>query len=352
MKQHLLEFEFLNQVLLDSKVNKRDYEYKIGQLLELIEPNPNLSYEENIELFCHQSTSKYCIFGVADCTGVLANYGTAGCETAWDDFIEIFLNMQANPFINLKNVMVLGTFRLPHSIALSDTLNKESNISKLRDRTQEINLQIANFIQILIQKNKIPIIIGGGHHLAFATIKGCYDGLFSQQKSPKINVLNIDAHLDLRPLEGMHSGNGFSYAFEKGYLHKYTNMGAFENYITQHFFDNYANHSSIIFYSFEDLFVRKKYDVDVVITHILNTYREPWGLEIDLDIIQQVVSSAQTPLGISPLTLKQILFKIFNSCNKPIYISFVEGAKLIPSNHSNVFQIGKLLSLLLTECIK
>jgi arginase family enzyme len=36
-----------------------------------------------------------------------------------------------------------------------------------------------------------------------------------------INAINFDAHSDFRILEGRHSGNGFSYAYEEGFLKKY-----------------------------------------------------------------------------------------------------------------------------------
>jgi arginase family enzyme len=32
-----------------------------------------------------------------------------------------------------------------------------------------------------------------------------------------VNAINFDAHSDFRILEGRHSGNGFSYAYEEGF---------------------------------------------------------------------------------------------------------------------------------------
>jgi formiminoglutamase len=37
----------------------------------------------------------------------------------------------------------------------------------------------------------------------------------------KTGAINFDAHSDFRILEGRHSGNGFSYAYEEGFLKKY-----------------------------------------------------------------------------------------------------------------------------------
>lgn len=58
-----------------------------------------------------------------------------------------------------------------------------------------------------------PIAIGGGHNNAYPMLKG-----YSLAKKEKINAINCDPHADFRALEGRHSGNGFSYAVNDGYL--------------------------------------------------------------------------------------------------------------------------------------
>jgi formiminoglutamase len=45
-----------------------------------------------------------------------------------------------------------------------------------------------------------------------------------------VNAINFDAHSD-RILEGRHSGNGFSYAYEEGFLKKYFIFGLHEIYL-------------------------------------------------------------------------------------------------------------------------
>ena len=62
-----------------------------------------------------------------------------------------------------------------------------------------------------------------------------YERLFKPYRNKKINILNIDAHADFRPLEGRHSGNGFSYAFREGFIKKYYAYGLHENYISNYF---------------------------------------------------------------------------------------------------------------------
>ena len=69
---------------------------------------------------------------------------------------------------------------------------------------------ISKLVEI-VPSGKIPIIIGGGHNNAYGNIKG-----LALAKGKPVNAINFDAHSDFRIMEGRHSGNGFSYAFEEG----------------------------------------------------------------------------------------------------------------------------------------
>lgn len=81
---------------------------------------------------------------------------------------------------------------------------------------EKIDAVVAETVKKILSAGKIPITIGGGHNNAFGIIKGA-----SEAFEKPVNVLNIDAHTDLRKLEHRHSGNGFSFALKKGF---YRNM--------------------------------------------------------------------------------------------------------------------------------
>ena len=84
---------------------------------------------------------------------------------------------------------------------------------------------MTNLIFKIVSAGKTPIVIGGGHNNAYGNIKGT-----SLALNKPINVINFDAHTDFRALEGRHSGNGFSYAFQEGFLNNYFIFGIHENY--------------------------------------------------------------------------------------------------------------------------
>jgi formiminoglutamase len=55
----------------------------------------------------------------------------------------------------------------------------------------------------------LPIALGGGHEIAFGTFGGLARHLAQQEKAPRIGVINLDAHFDLRMAERASSGTPF-----------------------------------------------------------------------------------------------------------------------------------------------
>lgn len=70
-------------------------------------------------------------------------------------------------------------------------------------------------IASLVAQQVVPIGIGGGHEIAWASFKGLYDGLQVLEKQGKISknarigIINLDAHFDLRSDKYATSGTPF-----------------------------------------------------------------------------------------------------------------------------------------------
>ena len=190
-------------------ISTRGGETKFGENLQFIQNMDELE----------KHSAKYVLFGIEEDIGVRANYGKPGTSNAWKATLKSLVNIQVNRFNKPENLILLG------ELDCKDLMQKASNIGpsdpnyypKLGDLVKEIDQLVSDLIEFFISKGKIPVIVGGGHNNAYGNIKGAAKAL----KSP-INVINIDAHTDLRQLEHRHSGNGFSYAFEGQYLRKYS----------------------------------------------------------------------------------------------------------------------------------
>jgi formiminoglutamase len=62
--------------------------------------------------------------------------------------------------------------------------------------------QLAKAVEQLLALNLFPIILGGGHEVAFGHYQGILNHLETDHKTPRIGIFNFDAHFDLRPYPG------------------------------------------------------------------------------------------------------------------------------------------------------
>ena len=69
--------------------------------------------------------------------------------------------------------------------------------------------QFSELITSLIKHDIFPIGLGGGHDIAYAHFRGIWNA-FPENAKPRIGIVNLDAHFDLRPLKGQaNSGTPF-----------------------------------------------------------------------------------------------------------------------------------------------
>jgi formiminoglutamase len=69
------------------------------------------------------------------------------------------------------------------------------NIQVTNESLDELQRELADQIDIMIRLGVFPIVLGGGHELAL----GHYKGL--KKNYPDLGIINLDAHLDMRPYE-------------------------------------------------------------------------------------------------------------------------------------------------------
>ncbi|RPH32877.1 MAG: formimidoylglutamase [Bacteroidales bacterium] len=74
----------------------------------------------------------------------------------------------------------------------------------------QVHLKIA--VKVILDKNLFPIVLGGGHELAFGHYNGIIDHLAIKAKDAlSLGIINFDAHFDLRPYKnGGSSGTMFA----------------------------------------------------------------------------------------------------------------------------------------------
>lgn len=323
--------------------NHRSGEIKFGEKMLTVPKNTD------ILTFIKECEVKYVLLGIPEDIGVRANFGRPGAASAWDSAIKSIANIQHNRFCKGSQILVLGQLDVTAEMEAAKLLDFH-NISHRKEFSklvESIDKEVAHIVSCIIRAGKTPIIIGGGHNNAYGNIKGT-----ALAKGKPINAVNFDAHSDFRILEGRHSGNGFSYAYEEGFLKKYFIFGLHENYTSKNVLDIIKKiEDRVRFNTYDEVSIRKEKNFETELSEAFHFIRnDAYGIEIDLDAIPNIASSAMTMSGFSIEQLRQFV-NHFGKHENAAYLHICEGAPDLGEEKNNHL-IGKLIGYLVTDFIK
>ncbi|KGO80850.1 formimidoylglutamase [Flavobacterium beibuense] len=328
---------------LSKYTSHRSGEIKFGERMLTI-PKDEKPFE-----FLKSCEANYVILGVPEDLGVRANFGRAGASSAWESAIKAIVNLQHNKFSKGNKVLILGHIDVTDAMKEAEALNinEKEDRKKLSLLVEKVDKEVSHIVARIITAGKTPIIIGGGHNNAYGNIKGA-----ALANGKPVNAINFDAHTDFRQLEGRHSGNGFSYAMEEGFLKKYYIFGLHENYASKGVMESIKKLSERVRYNtYEQIAVRKEKSFSDEMAHALGYIEdEKFGIEIDLDSLPNVASSAMTPSGFSVEKVRQFIH-YFGKNKNAAYLHLCEGAPAL-DNEKNSHLTGKLIAYLVTDFIK
>lgn len=330
-----MKIDFLKK---DKFCNVRSGETRFGEAAYWID-NKN-----SFENFLTNPDIPFCVVGIPEDIGVRANFGRAGAWSAFEPSLQTLCNTQKNPYLD-PSLCALGI--QVHTEDLMNEAKITADVNQLRFLVKKLDERVEHLIKLLFSHHKVPIIIGGGHNNALPILRA-----FNSSIKQKISVLNIDAHADLRYTnEGRHSGNSFSFALEEGLLEKYFVLGYHENYLPDYIFQFFLEKNDVLGgISFEELKIKNTLSINASIEKILTRFKSPCGLELDMDSIIHVPSSARTSSGLSPEEARQCVYRFSMIC-KPCYFHICEAAPVLAHRNADN-RTGKLISFLITDFIK
>lgn len=338
--EHLISY---NKSDVKDYIAKRKGELKIGEQLLFY----NKGKEPMAETL-HKSFAEYVILGVPEDIGPRANHGNSGASNGWDAFLHAFLNMQSNPFMSGEDVLLLGEVRTGDLMA---EITTETSISQLRKLVEQLDERVYEVAYEVFRSGKKLIVIGGGHNNAYPLMKAASAHLKESfyEKFPGINVVNLDPHADFRALEGRHSGNSFSYAFEEECLNRYALVGIHEQYNSAHILEQFETHDERIhFTTFEEIIYGKttfEEAVEVGTNFLANEHN---GIELDMDSISSMPVSAYTPSGIQLEQARYYVHKA-SQVDHNMYLHLCEAA---PKDDKDKKHVGKALAMLVADYVK
>ncbi|MFT7389511.1 MAG: formiminoglutamase [Candidatus Endobugula sp.] len=325
----------LSQAQCDDYTAAREGEKKLGQTVGIV---------NSIEKIATATTHGYrfALIGIPETIGPAANHGKQGAQDGWDAFLSYFLNLQSNTFLSGDDILLLGHIDCDdlHTEVSPGTPLPTSHLHQLCD---QLDQRVHPILHHVFNAGLIPIIIGGGHNNAYPIIKAC-----AQVKQQALAVSNLDPHADFRALEGRHSGNPFRYAHAEGYLERYSVLGLHEQKNSADALEKLTK-LDFPFFSIQQSHWRKEitfadcisqtqeYLCAAVSPTLSSTPSStpsstlslptplPIGVELDLDVITEMPTSAITRAGVS---LDDALYYVHQMAALPNvqYLHLAEGA--------------------------
>ncbi|MGS2718823.1 formimidoylglutamase [Eionea flava] len=321
--QHLSLF---TQRQLNQYTAARAGEQKLGQKVGIANTDKDIATAT-------QHGYRFALIGIPESIGPVANHGHAGAEEGWDAFLTYFLNLQSNEFLSGEDVLLVGHINCDDLMKPSMDAQPHTH-QHYQQLCGVLDQRVHRILLSIFSAGLIPIVIGGGHNNAYPIIKAC-----AEAKQQAMAVTNLDPHADFRALEGRHSGNPFHYAYAEGHLERYSVLGLHEQKNSTDAL-NALKKLQFPFYSIQQIFWRKEITFDECITktqHYLTSASSPIGIEVDVDAITEMPSSAITRAGIS---LDDALYYVHQIATLPKiqYLHLAEGA---PGRHPAGVQAGK-----------
>src|SRR5665647_1569779 len=115
--------------------------------------------------------------------------------------------------------------------------------------------------------------------------------------------------------------------------------------------DRYGEQSIYYCVNYENIFIHEKRNFIQAIAHATGFTEDNYtGIELDLDVIENILASASTPSGLSALHARQYINFVATDA-KIAYVHICEGATRLDTGETNS-STGKLISYLVSDFVK
>ena len=315
---------------LQQLVAKRSGEQRIGERVALAEPNQSLTGQLKLAA---NAGCRYVLLGIPEDIGPRANLGFGGATDGWPAFLSKFLNLQANSFIAAEQILLLGQIDCDDLQQQAPTTTDTGSLNKLRDLVAKLDQRVSEVVGAIFAAGLYPIVIGGGHNNSYPILQA-----LSTVSGRPANSANLDPHSDFRPMEGRHSGNGFSYAKANVYLQHYFVLGLHELKNSAATLEQ-LQQANAEFCSYQRIFVRQELSYAQALDHCIDVVVQgegEIGIEVDTDSISLMPVSAFTNCGLSVMQAEQFVYRLAQ-LPRSRYLHLAEAA---PAQHPNGYKAG------------
>lgn len=206
--------------------------------------------------------------------------------------------------------------KMPNHLDTNTQLLDVGSIQCLDGDMEAAQTALLEKVSLLLEKNAFPIVLGGGHDIAYGHYRGIKKYL---GKDKIIGIINFDAHFDLRSNEqGINSGTPFYQIAqdckEEGLIFKYLCLGIRKDANDRVLFQT-ARNLGVSYIENEHFNLHHWIKIESQLQQFINEVDHIY-ITIDLDGFSSAYApgvSAPSPMGFSPDVVLECLKLILDS---------------------------------------
>lgn len=253
-------------------------------------------YISDLNLTSPDGVSSLAILGYPSDAGVIANGGRAGAKLGPDSIRQFFYRLTPHP-------------KKGHPDIIWDFGNAsvdQLSLQQIDQSAVEFTKSVANRIQKSCSR-VLPICLGGGHEFGYASLLP-----FLPRDTQDWVVINVDAHLDVRPCNGVpHSGTPFYRLIEEveGFATHFLEWGVQPSSASSQHLEWVQRKGGSVVFEYEGLDQVKKW-LDLIVNSKTSQNKTKCYLSVDIDAFSACLApgcSAPQPQGISLESFNQLL---------------------------------------------
>ncbi len=330
--------KIFEESLIQRLTRKRNGSIKIGETIDFVQEG--VDWQASLEA----SLAPFVLLGIEEDIGTRAAGLFVHSKGVFHSTIEQFLNLQDNLYLSGADILLLGSIDCQD---LEEEMRFLSNTpEKMYQCVEQLDERVYQVAQIIFNSGKTPIFIGGGQNNVYPILKA-----LQQHKTSMVNAIAIAAHTCLAPPTGRTARNPYSYAILEDILHHYYVLGLHESEIPHSIYEFIlANYNHIGFTRFEAILKNDPYLFEAIQEGNEFVSGLPFGLDINLNSVSDLLLSPDFPDGFLIRELRQLIRKVVDY-QQASYLLLCE-AKSGERNTAEAQIVGKSLALLVTDFIK
>lgn len=103
----------------------------------------------------------------------------------------------------------LGNMPVHRCKSIADAGDVTCDVLNNSDGLEEAQHALSNVVADILASGRLPLALGGGHEIAWGSFSGLARHLAQREQAPRIGIINLDAHFDLRMSDRASSGTPF-----------------------------------------------------------------------------------------------------------------------------------------------